>query len=288
MALPHSFKIEGFQRWALLASPWIFLGFMCLSIALPFIPEDRPRDSTFMRWFSLITAIGWGVAAGYSLRVVKRLPLTAFTADEEGLWPTALPRDSSLVRWADIAAVRERPRLQRLELLSVTGELLARLEYQLNGFERLRSIVLERSRLDRRAEIPADGVYEMSPWHHALSMGGMLAFAALGWYVAEFQPLVGYGTVPVVGMIAWEYWTTPYRVRADRKGLVVSLPVRTRFIPRHLISGIDLADDFANQMRHPHVVVKLREPERPVLLKRFRQPPVELARALQAWQRGDA
>lgn len=288
MSLPQSFKIEGFQRWALLASPWVFLGFMSLSIFLPFIPEDRPRDNTFMLWFSVVTAIAWGAAAWYSLRVVRRLHLTAITVDAEGLWPTALPRDTALVRWTSIAEIRERPRMQRLELLSETGTLLGRLEYQLNGFERLRSIVLQRSSLSRAPKTSTDGVYEMSRWHHALSIGGMLAFAALGWYVAEIQPFVGYGMVPLVGMIAWEYWTSPYRIRTVSDGLEVSLPGRTRFIPRHLVSGVDLADDFANHTRHPYVAVKLREPEKPVLLKRFRLPAVELARALQAWQRGDA
>jgi hypothetical protein len=288
MSLPQSFKIEGFQRWALLASPWVFFGFMSLSIALPFMPDSKPRDNNFMLWFSVVTAITWAAGALYALRVVRRLPLTAITADEEGLWPTALPRHSSLVRWTKIVEIRERPRMQRLELLSETGTLLGRLEYQLNGFERLRSIVLQRSSLKRAPRTSADGVYEMSRWHHALNLGGMLAFAALGWYVAQIQPFVGYCMVPVVGMVAWEYWTSPYRVRATSKGLEVSLPIRTRFIPRHHVSGIDLADDFANHTRHPHVVVKLREPEKPVLLKRFRLPAIDLARALQAWQRGDA
>lgn len=288
MAFPQSFKIEGFHRWAFLASPWVFFGFMCLSIALPFLPDDRPRDNTFMLWFSIITAIAWATVAWYSMRIVRRLHLTAVTADEEGLWPTVLTRESSLVRWASIAEVRERPRMQRLELFSESGALLGRLEYQLTGFERLRSIVLERSSLNRRPKTSTHGVYAMSRWHHAFSIAGMLAFAALGWYVADVQPFVGYAMVPLVGMIAWEYWNTPYQVRTISTGLEVSLPGRARFILRNIITTVELADDFANHMRHPHVVVKLREPEKPVLLKRFRLPSVELARALQAWQRGDA
>ena len=289
MSLPQHFRIEGYQRWILLASPWIFLGFMCLSISLPFLPDDRPSNSTFLAWFGAITALGWAAGAWYSFGTVRRLHLTAFTADDEGLWPTALPRASALVRWDTIAQLRERPRLQRLELLGATGAVLARLEYQLSNFERLRSIVLARSNLAQVPKVSADSVYRMPRWHHAFSIGMMIGFAALGWYVGDYQPLVGYaGVALVVVMIGWEYWTTPYRVRVSSKGLEVALPARTRFVSRHLIAGIDLADDFANHMRHPHVVVKLREPERPILLKRFQLPAVELVQVLQAWLRGDA
>jgi hypothetical protein len=286
MSLPLNFKIEGFQRWTLLASPWLCAAFMCLSLALPFLPDKKHGNATFMLWFSIVTAIGWGVGAWYSARAVLRLRLTAFTVDEDGLWPTALPRDSSLVRWAEIAAIRERPTLQRLELRSATGTELARLEYQLTGFEQLRAIVLAKSNLAATPTLLGNGTYELPRWHHAFSMGSMVAFSALGWYVGQSQPLLGYlGMTLLVALIGWEYWGLPYRVRTTVRGLEIAFPARTRFISRQLIKSIEMADEFSNNMRRPHVVIQLMGSERPVRLKGFKLPPVELMRALLAWQR---
>lgn len=287
MSSLQTFRIEGAQRWLLLASPWILFLFMCLSISLPFIPNEQPKNEAFILWFSVISVIGWGVGLGYAAHFVRNLNLTEFTVDDEGLWPSVLPRTSSLVPWAKINGVRERPRLQRLELLDAAGTVLARLEYQLNGFDRLRAIVLAHANLSQAPGNPHDNTYGVSIWHHVLNIGGLVGFTLLGLYVGESQPLVGYGGMAlIVAAVGWDYWSSPYNLSLAEEGLEISRPFRKRFVARDRITNIDLADEFVNYMRNPYVVVSLRESERPIFLKHFQLSAVELVRVLKTWHGG--
>jgi hypothetical protein len=289
MSSLQTFRIEGAQRWLLLASPWILFLFMCFSISLPFISDEQPRNEAFILWFSVISTIFLGVGLWYAAYVVRNLHLTEFTVDDEGLWPTVFPRSSSLVPWARINGVRERPRLQRLELLDAAGTVLARLEYELNGFDHLRAIVLTRANLHQTLGNPHGNAYGVSIWHHVLNIGSLVGFNLLGLYVGESQPLIGYGGMAlIVALVGWDYWKSPYNLFLSEEGLEIVRPFRKRFIARDRITKIDLADEFVNYRRNPYVVVSLREPERPIHLKHFQLSAVELVRVLKAWHEGRA
>jgi hypothetical protein len=289
MSIPEHFELEKSSRWLFLATPWLAVAFVLFFTALPFLPDDgKPKNEAFLLGLSGFGIVMFGVGAWYSIKIVQRLPLSAITVDNEGLWPTVLPRQESIVKWIEITRVRERPSLQRLELIDSNNEVRARLEYQIKAFEHLRAIVLDRAALEKQAT-RSDGTYAMPWWHHPFSIGSILGFSLLGWYVGDTNPLVGYGGMTIlVAVIAWEYWTIPYRLRLTNQTIELAFPGRTRSIPKARVLDVQLTDDFANQMRRPHVVIQFREPEKPIHIKGLGLPSTDLHQILKAWRAGDA
>ena len=289
MSAAETFGLDKSSRWLFLAAPWIMVAFAALSASVPFLPDDgKPRNEPFILGLAIVCFLGFGLGAWYSWKIVRRLPEAAISLDEEGLWPSIHSRGTALVRWSTIARLRERPFLQRIEALDTTGNVLARLEYQLQNFERLRSIVLQRAQL-QRVEVPMSGAFQKSWWHHVFSIGSMISFALLGWYVGSTQPVLGYlGMAGVVGMIAWEYWVTPYALQIRRDALEVCLPGRRRNLPRQHIARVEIMDETVNHAKHPAVAVQLVGESKPIKLKSLGAPAIELHQALQAWLRGDA
>lgn len=277
------FVLERHHRWLFMAAPWLMLGLAGLCAALPWLPSEKPGDPTALLVLALAGALIFGSLAWYSFRVLHRLHLASVSVDDEGLWPTALPRAEALVHWDAVARLRERPTLQRLELLAASGTVLAKLEYQLQDFERLRAFVVEHSRHlshDRRDS------FSMPSWHHAFNIGSMLAFSVLGAYVGKSSPLVGYaGMTFVVAMIGWEYWMLPYGLRLTKHTLELDLPARHRSIRRELIAEIRLVDDIVNHMRRPHVLICLHDETRPIQLKGLQSQAIDLFQALDRWWR---
>jgi hypothetical protein len=289
MSHPEHFQLETSSRWLFLVAPWLTVAFVAFFAALPFLPDDgKPKNEEFVLGLSLFGIVMFGIGAWYSFKIVRRLPLSAITIDSEGLWPTVLPRHTSIVKWVEISKVRERPNLQRLDLIDANDKVRLRLEYQLRSFERLRAIVLDRAALQR--QVPrADGIYAMPWWHHPFSIGSIIGFSFLGWYIGDTNPLVGYGGVAIlVAVIAWEYWTIPFRLRLTEKTIDITFPGRTQSIPKARVLNIQLTDDFANQMRRPHVVIQLPEPDKPIHIKGLSLPSTDLHQILKAWHTGDA
>lgn len=289
MSLPERFELASTPRRLFLVAPWLGLAFVVLFAALPFLPGDgKPKNESFIVGLSLFGIVMFGVGALYSFRIVREIPGAAITVDNEGLWPTILPRQSAMVRWADIAKVRERPFLQRLELMGRDDEVRIRIEYQLHAFERLRAIVLERAVLERGFP-EANGTYALPWWHHVRSIGSIVGFSLLGWYVGGTNPVPGYGGMAVVVVvISWEYWSLPYRIRLTDKTLEIAFPGRTQSVPKANVVDVQLTDEFRNQMRVPHVVIQLLPPAKAIQIKGLGLPSSDLYRALKSWRAGNA
>ncbi len=117
----------------------------------------------------------------------------------------------------------------------------------------------------------------------------MIGFALLGWYVGDEQPLIGYGGMAlVVGMIAWEYWTTPFRIRISPRQLEIDRPWRRQIVPRAHVAGIEIEDELVNHAKHPKVTIRLVNSSKPINLKAIGLPAVELHQVLHEWRTGDA
>jgi hypothetical protein len=288
MALPERFDLERSSRWMFLASPWIMLAFAVLCGSLPFFPEDgKPRNESFLLGLSIVGGIGFSLGAWYAWQIVRRLPEAALSVDEHGLWPTVKHRDEALIPWTTIVRLREREVLQRLEAVDAAGKTVAKLEYQLKDFQRLRAIVLQRANLPRQTS--SSGTYHKPAWHHIFSIGSMIGFALLGWYVGQTNQLLGYaGMTLLVAMIAWEYWNTPYQLRIASGMLEIQTPGRCQRVPRERIARVEIQDELANQAKHPAVTLLLVGGAKPVKLKALGIQAVELYQVLKSWHRGDA
>jgi len=289
MSQPERFELEKTARWLLLAAPWFMAAFVVFFAAMPFLPDDgKPKNDEFIVGLSIFGMSMFGVGAWYSWKIVRRLPLAAVSIDQEGLWPSIADRSQALVPWSNIVRLRERPVLQRIEALDASGRVVAKLEYQLQNFERARSLTLERAHLPTQ-KMPASGTFQKSKWHHPFSISVIFGFALLGWYVGPIQPFVGYVGMPlVVGMVAWEYWTTPFRLRVTRDALEIHLPGRRQRVPKQHVAAVEIQDDLVNHAKHPAVTLRLVSSSKPIKLKALGVQAVELHQVLQAWRRGDA
>jgi hypothetical protein len=264
------------------------LGFAVLCGLLPVIPDDgKPRNESFLLGFAIVGCIGFSLGAWYSWQMVRRLPEAAVSIDEHGLWPTVKQRDEALVPWRTIVRLREREVLQRLEAIDAAGRTVAKLEYQLKDFQRLRTLVLQRANLPRSSS--SSGIYQKSAWHHIFNISSMFGFALLGWYVGQTSPLIGYaGMAFLVAMIAWEYWNTPYRLRIARGTVEIQTPSRCQRVPREHIVRVEIQDELVNHAKHPAVTLLLVGAAKPIKLKALGVQAVELHQVLQSWHRGDA
>lgn len=282
-ATPERFELDRTIRWLILLAPWMFAAFAALSAALPFLPDDgRPRNEAFQRAFSLVCTGAFATFAVFAFRAIRDLPRAAISIDDTGLWPTVLERNAHLVPWTSIRSLRERPMLQRLEALDASGQVVAKLEYQLVGFARLRAIVLERARLDRVA--PADrSEFRKSVWHHAFNLGSMLAFTALAGYLSGEQPMLALACfVVTVGGIGWDYLRTPHHLSLSSSTIEIRLPMRRIRLARAQVRRIEMADLSANHAMHP-VVLLHADGMRPIRLVGLARQTVDLFRALQRW-----
>jgi hypothetical protein len=271
----------------------VALTFTLLGIALPFLPDDagpngcsQPASPIRTYIVSVVCTLFFAALALYSLRILKALPLQSVAADEDGLWLAHLGKDTGLVRWQDIAAVKERPVLQRLVLLSDDGNVLLKLEYQLTQFSQLRSLVMEK--MSGQVVIPPLPITLAKPLiYHLFYALGLVGFGALGWQVGRESPWLGYvGMSGLVVVIAYEYLTTISRVTIDREYLFIAYPTVQRTYPWTDIDSVQLSDTFdQNGGMHPQLNVTAKGSEKPFRLRSLGMDAVALHRlVMAAWK----
>src|SRR6185436_14228792 len=122
MRPPEHFKLDPLMKWMFFIAPVIFFGFAMLGVALLLLAgDDHPRKVAFERGLGAVLTLMFGGAAWFCWRLLPDVKFAAVSLDDEGIWQQSKPRASGLVRWREIARVRERPLLQRLELHDRTG-----------------------------------------------------------------------------------------------------------------------------------------------------------------------
>ncbi len=128
------------------------LGFVALCFVLPIIEPGRK---------SLILAlIGTAEFRGFEVLFIGILRKWSdrVAVDDRGLWYLPHKRLPNLLRWEEIANVEARDIARRLIVGDAPGVRRIKLEYQLENFDKLRDIVLERAAA-RRAQGSARSVF---------------------------------------------------------------------------------------------------------------------------------
>ena len=266
---------------------WLLSAFVVLFVALPFLLYgDRPPEPIGIMALSVFGTCFFGGLGWYGFRIVKRLPYCAVSVDDEGLWPAHLSRDTALIRWNRVHWARERPFLQRLDLLDANGEVLMKLEYQLSGFEALRARVVENAQPPAPPAFPATYAKPLA-WHvfHIACIAG---FSLLGWYVGEEDPLLGYGGMAfVVALIVREYLATVSRLTLLRDRLRIAFPLRTRELARTQLQSAQIGDLFNQGSRFPEVGLYVRDERKPIRLRSLGVDAVTLQQTLERWREWD-
>lgn len=285
MEHPERFELEPGARWLVLASPWFMavLAISCASLAL-FTDKGPPSQEVLRLGISIVGFLGFSLAAWCAWRVVGRLPTAAMSLDGDGLWPTISGKNAGLVEWRRVARLRERPISQRLEVLDESGMVVARLEYQLKEFGRLRRLVLHRATL-LRPKTSASEVFQKSRWYHIAYVGSMIGWATLGLYVGQERPLLGYlGMTAVVAMIAWEYWSTPCKLRISTQTLRIETPGRCRTLSKEQVARIEVEDYLVDHAKHPTVALYVVNERKPVRMRGLGVQAIDLYQVLSVWK----
>ena len=279
--MPQKFVIESSFAGLSRAAVWVFAIFGVACLALPFLAEEgRPRNQNALYAFAVFGFCFFSALAWFGRRVAKQLPSATVAVDDDGLWLARLPKDTALLRWEEIRSIRERPYLQRLDLLDATGHCRLRLEYQLAGFEHVRALVMDKARLaaePRRFPVR----FRKSSVYHLLNVGSLFAFSLLGLYVGSTHPLVGYGgTAMLVAMILYEYLTTVARLVVARDELEIGYPLRKRVLRHHEVTAVAMDDEFTKGSRFPEVKICVHGAGKPIRVRGLGVDAVHLHRLL--------
>jgi len=249
----------------------------CLLISLPLIAlfaslllqSVTEPESTGWQWigalFGLILFVGLAVAI---FRVLKSLPLRTLATDDEGIWYGYQDREKGLVRWEQIVNVRERPVMQRLELLDSDGHVLIRVEYQLIGFEQLRNTI--HRKVDIAATFAGQTCFGCSTGNDWLSIGSLAVWPGLGIYVGlTSSPVIGLAAVVLSIVIGWEYLTTATSVEVHSNAIEINYPTAKRRLNFAEIQDIRLSDRRYRGNRVQDVLIFSRNSAKPHKLKQL-------------------
>lgn len=284
---PRRFDITPFFRVVALATPVACLAMALGASALPMLPQGPgPRNPDVMPIFSAVLTTLFCIGAAFGVRIAIGLPSSSITVDEDGLWPSRRSKASSLVKWADIARFRDRPRLQRLDLMDRAGAVLAKLEYQLEDFDMLRAIVLERTSLARAGRL-TPSVHTLPLGHHALHIVLILCLVGVAAPIVPVQPLtVGLALLAAIVFVIKEYRKAPYRIRIMPRMLMVDWPLRRRIIRRSEVQEIAIGDTWFRGSRTPTLLIFLTGEPSPIVFGVPGMSVTDIHHQLEAWAAG--
>lgn len=261
---------------------WVFVAVGVSCLGIPFL-EHGPASSATVMAVSALGAIFFGLLGWYTLRIAGQVARHSISLDNEGLWYEHLPKERTFVRWPDVRSMRERWLLQRLDLVDGEGRVVFKVEYQLAGFERLRSLLVEKTLAGPAGADPR--VLAKGLLHHVLVVGAIAAFAAAGLYASLYNVPAAFLAAAIAAYGAYEYATTICRVELLPDRLRLGFPLRTLDIPRAEIEAVAVFDEYNKAgMRHPAVAILLQGRKKPFALKNLGVAAVTLHAVLERWR----
>jgi hypothetical protein len=234
---------------------WLFAAMAVLSIFLS-VMEDQPRLNAF-GFYAVCAAmfagfVGFSAASYCALRKAR---FSAVATDKHGLWNVHAGKEKGLVRWESVKSVRERAFGQRLELIGYAGERLLDIEYQLRGFDELRSILL--SKLPE-SDRPYPQRYQRKtiyvPFQFAFTL---LVLTGIWWCISVGQILLGVGLLAVLFFGIREFLTSVTAITIWRDRLEIEFPWRKAEIRPTDIKAVLFADVHNEGARVPQLALQL-------------------------------
>jgi len=247
----------------------VFIALLVLGFILPFLPEENEGNPNGTLIITLMGTVIFGFFLILTWRTLKKLPFADVAADDDGVWYIHIGKDEGLIAWEKIHKVKERPYIQRLDLLGTENQELLKVEYQLLDFEMLRDILNERAGA-KNVDLDQSN-FSKGPLYHLFNLAGVVGFTALGLYVgADGNPLLGYGAMSVLVIsIIYEYLVTATGVQVTDNSVLVSYPYTKRNIPFNDIEDVVMADEFHKGNRIPEVWIITNNAKKTYKLKQL-------------------
>lgn len=211
-----------------------------------------------------------------------RIGRTSAAASAQGLWHITPGERPRFIAWGDIEEITERPFMQRLTVTDHRGGRID-LEYQLDGFDRLRDTLAANTKVlrEQRWRNVTEFQKERRTWDvvagvFALFFGG-LAFACFrDNEAAKAWPFVAFGVaLPLASLLAVET-----RLCLTDRGILVTFALRRKFIPFSDVVDIQLQNQNVGRGNSIAVVRVVRTRGRPVDLAGFKGGSIPLYEAL--------
>jgi hypothetical protein len=264
---PEVYNLKSSFKWSVLISGLFFAALTVIFISIPFFPGNLSCGKSFgMGVIVLLGVLLFSFLSFYSFKLVKRLPASSVSIDSDGIWPSHRAKKEALIAWQKIINFKERPILQRLDLIGIEGNTLLHIEYQLINFEKLRDYLINKSGIRQILYPPIK--CSKNALYHLLYFSSIAGFSLLGWYVGHEKPLLGYaGMALVVTMLGYEYVTTAYCLLLGHHGCVVKYPIKSVSFPYNEILSVNLSDTFQKGARHPEVHISIKNYKKPLNLK---------------------
>tara|TARA_R110002167_G_scaffold54498_1_gene155283 strand:- start:25492 stop:26331 length:840 start_codon:yes stop_codon:yes gene_type:complete len=253
-----------------------FVGFLLLGLSLPFLPDEGGDPSKGTFGTTVMCTVVFGAFTYLTWHTLKGLPFVDVVADDDGLWLKHTDKENGLIPWGDVASLKERATRQCLDVLNSNGERLIRIEYQLNGFEHLRSLLTNnlsknQAESSHASDTNSNRVFGKGVGYHVFYVCAVVGFLALGWYVgSEDNVLLGYVAMPVLVLVViGEYFLTPFKVLIDDSHITISYPHKHKKLLFANIEAIEMTDSFEKGSRIPEVHVFMYNTKKPYKLKQL-------------------
>lgn len=206
-----------------------------------------------------------------------------FSINESGL-SLQSNRGSCFIPWSGIGRIKSRELLQRVELYSQAGQRILTLDYQLNGFDHLRNVILAKigqSDPDQKKEFT-------SSWYlrgaFVVSMA-VSSLAAIGSGVSgQKGPMVGFIGFVVFGLFGY-LWEVK-RIIIGQDEVQIRSALKSKTIAFSDISDIDLQNEKDGKGNLVATVFIRRGNEKPIKLAGIMGGPIPLYNSLhKEWSR---
>jgi hypothetical protein len=265
----HEFKLDKKYITLMKGCLAVFIAFLALGFALPFIPDEGKGNPGGTLIVTLMCTVVFGSLSVLTWLTLRKLPYADVATDDDGIWYIHNGKDKGLIPWKRIVKVKEKAYMQCLDLLDSNGNKLLRVEYQLLGFEYIREILNDKTS-DADPEIKKL-TFSKKTHYHFFYLLGVLGFSALGLYVgANNSPLLGYGAMSVlVVVIIYEYIVTATGINIDHRKFIITYPCIKKHIVFSDVEDILIADEFHKGNRIPEVWVISKSSKKPFKLKQI-------------------
>lgn len=261
--------------WACRTATWCYIAFSIFSIAIPFlvtpdvITAEQKQLLHVIYEASVFGALLFAFMSWMSSIFNKHVLYQSVTIDNDGLWPAHKCKEDALVRWDDIAEVKERHYWQCLDLIGRDGKTLLKLTYELSGFEALRALAME-TVFTRRAVINETITYSRTWLFHAAVGTLVTLFTFLAVVCSRQHPITALIATPfLVWFIFTEYLTSAYKIAIRSDGLDIHFPTLTRSYTYDQIECVYVDDEYLKGYRHPEVGILIKGCDKPFRIRRL-------------------
>lgn len=251
------------------------------ALTLPLIEPSRGWKEWLISGVCLVLFVPAGIYSFYVLRMGDDYVCT----DSSGVIYVAKHRKSVKLLWGEIYNIKERNYLQRLELYNVRGHKVMNLEFQLQGFDRLRQRILE-SAVHVKERMSRLKVFHKTLLAHGTLIFAILLFAGMGWLAGrqgEYWIQWIFGGLAIWSVVAFAKLL--WKVRVEHHHLSLVYPFWWRKVKYSEIGAIKLENVLDRGNEIITVFVEMKNGKR-LQFAHFREGAIPLYESLKAaWER---